>query len=98
MGAHGAPRDNLYSLYSLYSLYRLMDKPAGKQQTSMCKNSCRGARVSGSEFGTLGAALYSLYNLYSFRRLLGKSASKQHTNTSRVPVDELVCAAISSAP
>ena len=47
----------LYSLYSLYSLYRLMDKPASKQQTSMCKNSCRGARVSGSEFGTLGAAL-----------------------------------------
>ena len=44
--------------------------------------------MSGSEFGTLGAALYSLYNLYSFRRLLGKSASKQHTNTSRVPVDE----------
>ena len=54
--------------------------------------------MSGSEFGTLGAALYSLYNLYSFRRLLGKSASKQHTNTSRVPVDELVCAAMSSAP
>ena len=37
MGAHGAPRDNLYSLYSLYSLYRLMDKPASKQQTSMWK-------------------------------------------------------------
>ena len=36
MGAHGAPRDNLYSLYSLYSLYRLMDKQAGKQQTSTC--------------------------------------------------------------
>ena len=88
MGAHGAPRDNHYSLYSLYSLYRLMDKPASKQQTSMCKNSCRGARVSGSEFGTLGAALYSLYSLYSLYRLMDKPASKQQTSSCKAPVEE----------
>ena len=44
--------------------------------------------MSGSEFGTLGAALYSLYSLYSLYRLMDKPASKQQTSLCKTPVEE----------
>ena len=44
--------------------------------------------MSGSEFGTLGAALYSLYSLYSLYRLMDKPASKQRTSMCKTPVEE----------
>ena len=44
--------------------------------------------MSGSEFGTLGAALYSLYSLYSLYRLMNKPASMQQTSSRKAPVEE----------